>query len=777
MNNFSSQLPPEDSFPKRKKERLVWWGLMIPVFLLAAWLRWHVYQVYLDNLAFLTPGARAALSMKVAEALLMNLASSGAAVDLHNDDSGFALLIAAFWKLTGSHTSAAIQLSTVALDLLCLLLLAVTSKRVFGRLAGLLTAVLYAVYMPIIIELFMLNDLVYVPQFVVLLTWLLTFPFHSRLAQVLQTLAVALVSGLAILVRSTFSFYPLLITAFLMLKLGVRRGVILGALMLLVCFGSAHIVKKMTAGSSHFFWHSFYCGLGDFPNGSNMSGVDTDAFVDVADTVAGTKPYQGEYDEILKGRSLAVVDESPRAYLQLLAKRTWKVLFGRQDWWRLAWVGPTVSQADILSWILFLLHLVGVGLAVRLGLSSSAPFLISYLYFGLILVPVITAHSEYYLASSVMQIPFAAFALSRLKGLIPEWGLMGDREEWIIDPYDRRIILTALLGTLLVAAVGVSGILVFAHQGSVKWRSEMLDRIKTMRIVQKWDGSGGFEMARGHDNPIALSRGTARGIPHFFHTVVEVKRGRVGFDVRNASGHPISRTTYNCGPGKAHCFIGWIPPATGEYTLHAWDSLPRDWPENYDDENTETLLASFLHYQIEDHAKFEFFPNNRLEVSSSLFPNGYETMPFKVEKLRWGIREPNTVPGYWAGRRPCSARLFLPHEPLVSQLVIHQIPSSVGIPTISLRKAGATGFSPLEVLKKEEGRKGCDVRIYVEPVQISALEIAFKEQDKEGQIAYLKDIGLPDEADFEVLGTTLYRAGDSPNAVGYPGRLSFLDPE
>jgi len=761
-------------------------------------IRVHVLGVYDDNRSRFETRARTEFAVEDAERFFSGtgfraLFREGAT----SDDQGFALVVAGAWLVTGKHTIDSISYLNFGLDFLALLALCSSVWRVFGRLPGLLVGFLYAAYVPIAVEICVANVLIYQVHAAVFLVWFLTW-FPRRLwSQVASTLIVGLLSVLASMIRGTFALFPIALAFHLFLREGRKRGVLLALVLLAVSLGGLGFVKKVLRNPTHPVSHNLFIGLGDFPNPWGITTIDSRGWDEARNLQKGVQLYSPEYLEILRARTLTLVDEAPGYYLRLVAKRIWRVLFAEQSNWWFFGFGADRGQRSILAWAIFLLFLAGLRVAYANKIHDSSLYLLAFLYFGFIVVPIITSHPDYYLTASVMQLPFAALALSRLRLSVrarPVGDQVGEektRPAWAISPCNKVFVRMA-------AAAGCAGIvaafvlfLAYARMESKSWREAFLTRVEGYEVVEKWHHSPPSDSGYGSSHPITTPVPVQKGSPYLFHTVLQVERGRLGLQAFDDSGKSLSAITYSSSPGRIHCFTGWFAPNDRSVALHVWDALPCG-PTLMDDERqTQTVLEAYNHYRIADHAKFEFFPGNRVEVSSTLFPNGHQDMPFKVDKLRWDKNEPIKIPAYWAANTPCSATLDLAQDPEVSQLLLTNRKGELKTPKILVRTPGSLLFQTLPVESIERGSQGKALRFFFPPVRVSAMAIRFDEAPDDSGVASLTDFSLPDSARFEVIRTTLYRippealslpvdpkTGQKPPPTeGFPQSLSFLDPE
>jgi hypothetical protein len=768
------------------------------VFVLAAFfilvlffsVRIHVLKVFEDNEALFETRARTETAMEDAESFLSGngfraVFKRGSTTD----DQGFGLVVVMAWLLTGDHNIESIRLFNLGLDFFALLALCGSVWKVFGKFPALIAAFLYSAYVPMAVEVCLTNVQIYQVHFAIFLLCLFLLCPRRFWMQMGIILVVGLLSILASMVRGTFSLYPVALALFLLLRDGFRKGVLLVGVLLVVSLGGMAFVKTALKNPTHPVSHNFFIGLGDIPNPFDIQTIDSRGWTEARNIQKNVDLYSEEYLAILRARTLTLIDEAPEFYTKLIGKRVFKVLFGAQENWWFFGFGADKGQKAIVNWLLFVFFLAGLLVAYRNRTHDSFAYLLTYFYFALIVVPVITSHPDYYFTASVMQIPFASLALSQVR-----FSGFRDRfesplktipcaETWAVPPYDWRFIKCVVPIAIGLSAICYPGFLWYAGRQSEGWRTAFIERVENGDLVKEWKVGVGSQTSVGSSNPVAHFSGIEKGAPYLFHSVLEVERGRVGLQVRDESGASLSGITYSSRPGRIHCFVGWFAKEDGNAVLHAWDPLPCGTPLYADDWKTQTTIETYRHYRVEDHAKREFCPTNRLEVSSTLFPNGHHTMPFSIDKLRWDRKEPLTISSYWAAKAPCSATLVFSHDPEVSQMVFTNRKTTLGIPRVWIQPKGSLFFRPMQPDSIERGGEGKALRFFFQPVRVSAIAIRFDSTPVESGIAYLDDISLPDAAEFEVVKTSLYRLSqfaptkpDEPEGRGYPTHLSFLEP-
>ena len=758
------------------------------ILLLFYCIRIHTLNVYKDNGEYYGTVARTERAMKDARNILSGR-SFGTVFQEGYDDKGFALLVALGWKISGDQSVDTIRWMTIWMDAVALVALGVGVWKVFGFGPALIASLLYAVYIPVAVEISIVDIQVYPVQFsIVLLCLFAWFPKRTPY-QVIMIVVMSLLAILASMVRGTFALFPLVLATCLFLKWGWRRGSALATLLVILSVGGLAFVKTVLKNPTHTAAHPFFLGLVEFPNPYGLKPIDTEAWKVAKDIQRGVDPYTDDYSKIVEARAWTLINESPGFYLRLLGKRAWKVFFGEQRKWWFFGFGAEKGQRDILSWAVFLLFLTGVWLAFREKIGNSFPFLLAFLYFGFIILPLIVYQTSYFLAASVMQLPFAAFALSRVRlafanqsSQLPA-GTPGANCSWKICPYSARFLLRVLPLTVVFVVVAVFAVLQYAHYRSKVWCEDFLEKVQGYDLVEEWPPVAAEQMVFGTENPVTSPVQVERGTPYLFHSVLEIKRGRVGLQVCDKAGKKLSDVTFSSRLGRIHCFTGWFARSDSEAVLHVWDPLPYEPTATVEDTIAETIAETYRHYNVEDHAKYDYFPENKVQVSSTLFPNGHESLPFKINKLRWGVNETIKIPGYWAGSLPCSATLTLAHEPVISQILLINNSAKREIPTVSVRPQGRLFSVPLPTETIERGGGGKILRFFFQPLCVSEIAVRFDSTPGESEIVYLKDLSLPDAAEFEVVKTSLYRLSqfaptgqEEPEGSGYPTHLSFMEP-
>ncbi|MCA9445577.1 MAG: hypothetical protein KC931_00585 [Candidatus Omnitrophica bacterium] len=748
---------------------------------LAAWVRFHILAIYEDNKGLLEASSRTQTAMVDARKILKGQGFSGLfgseTGGYNADDTGFAIYIAAVWSLTGETTLSSLQSATVYLDLLALLFLILALSRVFNRTTGIIAGILYALYLPVPIQIAHSNNHVLVVQFALLIiSWILLLPRHW-IAQTVIVLLVGLFFLFANTVRSVFGPFAFLIGFFLFVKYGKRRGLLLGLLFLAVVMVGNLCLKVAMGNPSHQVWHALYVGLGEFPNPYGLTGLDTEGNEEAGRVSPGIDMYTStdDYMEVIKHRALARIDENPGYYFKTLWMRTHKVLVGYQDWFFVGF-GLRDQTAKTVAWTIFLMGWAGIVLSFIWKKWDAFLLFMGYLYFSLCVVPLLATHAAYYVAGSLLLLPFAAFFLSSLRLIGVSKQELPDSSAWENGFRTDRWILGFIAAGILTTAIGTAAFLAYAGKDAANWKSEFLARIDENEPIDSWTESSLPEVGIHREVPSVTATVQTPGVPHLFEILLDVTKGKIGMELRDANNEPITPPTYSAGVGANRCYVGWTPNSAGEVRLHIWEALPRDYPDHYDRDEGEYIEETFRHYGLVDYAKLEFFPDNEIEVSASFFPNGHETIPYLLDKERPTTNEATTIPKYWAAGVPCWTQLEFAAPRRIDR-VICQLPNEridIAPPYLQLRPDNQPNFRSPMTLRREVLEEGREVRFTFSELEVAAVQIKFDQAGNDRGLAYVQDISIPEPADFKLDSIRLYQGTDENK---YPSSLSFITSE
>lgn len=778
------EAPPS---PPRRRENLLFALGILAILLSSHWVRGYVLEKHRFFLPMQSAYGRMQVSIQDADRMLSGVDLKQVFAQTQSiDDKGFSFYCLAVMSLTGlrlgdssmAEVSSTVLRSIHLLDHLVLLVLIAAVTKVLGKRAAIFFGFFYALFLPIPIYIYW-NQAEYVLNAgisLIVLSGFLLLP-RSRIGLYLCLVLLSLLSVFSTLLRSSEFLFPIVLSLLCFIKYGFRKGLVMALVFLAPYFGLLAVVTASLDLPRHPIWHAVFVGLGNHPNPYGLQFTDTqgsEESIHVRNKEVNQWRPDPEYFDVMKGRALSLISENPEFWLRLLFKRTIQVIFGEQQWEYYA-MGFTSVGARVITWFLFVLSLVGLWLAYRERRQDAVFLLMSQLYHSLIFVPIVPGKSQLYLASSILQGVFAAYALSRLRFGGSSAPAVSE-PNWRVNPLSPALIGGAVLTTCLVGAACVALFLGYAARESKAWNAAFLDRMDQFELLQ----SGKVE----EREPSFPNRGLLGGVPqpvvgdaYLFHALCEVERGRIGFGVRDAEGNNLSNPASNSSPGLCHVFVGLIASGTGAIDFHYWDAHPAYLPlvDSLDRRQLETRMELYRHYRVRDHAKREFNPDLRVDVSETSFPNGHEEIAVRMNKHipAFGVEK---IPAYWRSTLPAVFRLALPQPTELSEISVLLPERNV---TLEVRYEEAPDDPTLSTQKVrtvyEETPDGVAVRQSFEPFTSRRIHIHFKgERDK---AVLVKDISLPDRTEFKVLEYWIRRIEKSRINEGFPTRLSFRDPD
>lgn len=248
-------------------------------------------------------------------------------VPLYNDEGGYGLLLAAFWKITGSKRWWYIRVVQVLLDIVMCWLVYRTGKRAFGERVGLVSALFYACFIPGI-------ELAVRPHRDIWVTFLFIFTVyqlvsltHGRKA-LWQMLAIGVATGLVAWMRSTVLLFVVLMLP-LLFVMKPRKEAVRHSVLLLTGFVLTfspliirnYVVFNKFMATRGVFWHSFWAGVGQTPNPYNLRD-DDETIVRFAQSLDSTAQLgTNHYEHVLKLEALTFIREHPFWYAGSVVKR------------------------------------------------------------------------------------------------------------------------------------------------------------------------------------------------------------------------------------------------------------------------------------------------------------------------------------------------------------------------------------------------------------------------------------------------------------------------
>jgi hypothetical protein len=246
---------------------------------------------------------------------------------LYDDEGGYGLFLAVVWKLTGVRRWWFVRALQVVLDLVACWLLYSTGKKLFGERVGLMTALLYACFIPGI-------ELVIRPHRDIWVTFLFIFTTYSLASldqsrrPVWRMIAIGLAIGVVAWMRSTVLLFAVLMVP-LLFAVRVRREAVRFSAAVVLAFALAfsplvirnYIVFDKFMATRGAFWHSFWAGVGQTPNPFNVRD-DDDVIVAFARSIDSTARLDTDhYEQVLKQKAVTFIGEHPFWYAGSVVKR------------------------------------------------------------------------------------------------------------------------------------------------------------------------------------------------------------------------------------------------------------------------------------------------------------------------------------------------------------------------------------------------------------------------------------------------------------------------
>ncbi|MBE7487835.1 MAG: hypothetical protein DIKNOCCD_01523 [bacterium] len=338
-----------------------------------------------------------------------------------------------------------------------------------------------------------------------------------------------------------------------------------------------------------------------------------------------------------------------------------------------------------------------------------------------------------------------------------------------------------LAGFLITGAfIAFSLFLLYAKIESEKWRESYLDDLKKHTLIYSVTGDEFPPLQTIKQEYTNTFNQIQNEKTYFLHLEAIIKKGRVKTSILNNDGKEITLPVFSSTPGYSHCFIGWKSQNTGPVKIKIEETLPLDYPEYYDIRASETLLICYKHHDVKDLAKFEFSKDNKITVSSTGFPNGHETMPFLINKLRWSVNE-GKVPAYWSAFEPCSATLTFNQTKAISRLFmrvpakIQKEPPKVTLIDYEGQLIDCTTYGETNKYSPPKSGNYDEYQHYFPETDVKSILISFLPTGKKNKICYLHDFCVPEPTEFSIEKVSLYEVNLSASNC-YPVNLSFLDP-
>lgn len=304
------------------------------------------------------------------------------------DEPGYSMLLAATWKLFGSKRWIYVRILQVLLDCVMVYLVYLIGRRAWNERTGLIAAGLYAVFIPQI-ELAVRphRDAWVTFAYIVSVYILLKMLENEHRKKDLQAVVgLALILAATAWMRSTIVAYVgVCALAFFLLR-PFRKALLLSAVLISLFFV---ILSPLALRNYELFgrlmitrgavWHSFWAGVGQFPNPYGMKENDEYIAQYFEERHPGIRYGRPEYEEALKGEAMKFLRDHPVWYAGTILKRALVILapkIGRALFFQPSSDKPTTGllNAGFQEWVLMIIDglffvgmLGGVWLSRRKG--------------------------------------------------------------------------------------------------------------------------------------------------------------------------------------------------------------------------------------------------------------------------------------------------------------------------------------------------------------------------------------------------------------------------
>ena len=248
-------------------------------------------------------------------------------VPLYNDEGGYGLLLAAIWKVTGSHRWWYVRVLQILLDVLMCWLVYRIGRQTFNERTGLIAALVYACFIPGI-------ELAVRPHRDIWVTFLFIITVFQLTSvstgpnKWWRILGIGIATGIVAWMRSTVLLFVILMIP-LMFVTKPRREALRFSLLLLAGFLLTffplivrnYVVFNKFMATRGVFWHSFWAGVGQMPNPYGVRD-DDETIIRFARSLDSTAQYETDYyEQVLKREAVTYIGQHPLEYAGSVLKR------------------------------------------------------------------------------------------------------------------------------------------------------------------------------------------------------------------------------------------------------------------------------------------------------------------------------------------------------------------------------------------------------------------------------------------------------------------------
>lgn len=253
-------------------------------------------------------------------------------VPIHNDEGGYGILLAIFWKVFGERRWWYVRVLQIILDTMMCWLIYQTVNRKFKERPALIAAFLYACFIPAVDMAVRPHRDIWVNFLYISTVYFLT---RTEKGSLIQFALIGAITGIVAWMRSTVVLYVFALSGILFVASGTNRQTLYRVSALCAAFAmmltpllirNYSVLQKLTP-TRGAFWHAFWGGVGQMPNNYGLK-EDDEAIAQFARKLNPNVKFDTiEYEETLKQEALVYLREHPWHYAASVAKRSLAMVF------------------------------------------------------------------------------------------------------------------------------------------------------------------------------------------------------------------------------------------------------------------------------------------------------------------------------------------------------------------------------------------------------------------------------------------------------------------
>lgn len=252
---------------------------------------------------------------------------------LYNDEGGYGLLLAALWRLFGTHRWWYIRVLQILLDVLMCWLVYRIGRQAFHERAGIVAALLYALFLPAVELAVRPHRDIWVTFLYITATYLLVRNREVR-TPLWQFAVLGAAAALVAWMRSTVVPFTLVLGVLFFTFKPPKEAVRCAAAMMisfLVLFSPLvirnYVVFDKFMVTRGAFWHSFWAGVGQMPNPYGLH-EDDEEIARFASKLDSSAKFETErYEQVLKEEAMEFLSSNPLWYAGSVLKRAGVIVF------------------------------------------------------------------------------------------------------------------------------------------------------------------------------------------------------------------------------------------------------------------------------------------------------------------------------------------------------------------------------------------------------------------------------------------------------------------